>query len=137
MDTVSREKRTEIMRAIRGVDTRPEMTVRRLAHRLGYRYRLHRRDLPGSPDLVFPSRRKVVFVHGCFWHGHDCRANRLPKTRPDYWASRFAKNKERDARKLRELEAAGWSVLTLWECELRDPVAIGVRLRRFLDGVGQ
>jgi DNA mismatch endonuclease (patch repair protein) len=133
MDTVSPEKRREIMRAIRGKDTHPELMVRSLAHGLGYRYRLHRKDLPGSPDLVFVSPKKVVFVHGCFWHGHECRADRHPKTRPDYWAMRIAKNQERDLRKQRELQQTGWSVLTIWECELRDPAAVVRRLRTFLD----
>ncbi|MBW8636651.1 very short patch repair endonuclease [Hoeflea sp. WL0058] len=106
------------MRAVKSRDTAPEMVVRRLVHALGYRYRLHRRDLPGVPDLVFPGRRKVVFVHGCFWHGHDCpRGARAPKTNADYWRAKIARNTARDARNAQALTDAGWRVLTVWECE--------------------
>ena len=114
---------SRVMRANKAKDTRPEMIVRRLAHRLGYRYRLHRSDLPGKPDLVFPGRRKIVFVHGCFWHRHPdpaCKIARLPKTRLDFWLPKFEANLERDARAITALEAAGWDVLTLWECGLSD-----------------
>lgn len=112
-------RRSAIMRAVRSKDTGPEMIVRRLVHGLGFRYRLHRRDLPGAPDLVFAGRRKIVFVHGCFWHGHDCaRGARRPKANADYWLAKIGRNVERDRRNLHLLEAAGWRVLTIWECEL-------------------
>ena len=93
------------------------MIVRRILHRLGFRYRLHRRDLPGSPDIVFTSRRKVIFVHGCYWHGHDCRKGRLPKSRLDYWQPKIEANMKRDSRRLAELRALGWDSLIVWQCE--------------------
>ena len=98
-------------------DTAPEMTVRRLLHRLGYRYRLHSRALPGTPDIVFPSRRVALFVHGCFWHAHGCAKGRLPKTRQDYWKPKLDRNRERDGEKRRQLEAQGWRVIEFWQCE--------------------
>jgi DNA mismatch endonuclease (patch repair protein) len=123
------------MRAIRSKDTVPEMVVRRLAHALGYRFRLHRPDLPGKPDIVFPGRRKVVFVHGCFWHGHDCRRGDVhPKTNPDYWRTKIERNKARDAVNLSALEDAGWQVITVWECETK-PVGrakLSGRLKTYL-----
>ncbi|SHK14991.1 T/G mismatch-specific endonuclease [Ruegeria lacuscaerulensis ITI-1157] len=120
------------MRAVKAKDTKPEMVVRRLVHSLGYRYRLHRRDLPGCPDLVFSPRRKVIFVHGCFWHGHDCRRGaRQPKTNPDYWRQKIERNRTRDNTAQEALKAAGWDVLTIWECEVRDPI-LANRIRRFL-----
>lgn len=121
--------RSAVMRAVKSRDTKPEMTVRRAAHALGYRFRLHRKDLPGSPDLVFPRLKTAVFVHGCFWHGHDCpRGARMPKTNADYWRSKIARNVARDARVRAELEALGWKTLTLWECELADAEALDARL---------
>lgn len=136
MDNVSRERRSEIMRSIRGKDTAPELALRRLIFRLGYRYRLHAKDLPGSPDLVFRARRKVIFMHGCFWHGHHCRAGRHPKTRPAYWSERFAKNRRRDTKNVRVLRRLGWSVLTVWECQLLDPVRVATRVQEFLGPSG-
>lgn len=113
-------KRSQIMRAVKCKDTVPEMVVRRLVHSLGYRYRLHRNDLPGKPDLVFGPRRKLIFVHGCFWHGHTCkRGNRQPKTNANYWRKKIQVNKERDKSTLEELRARGWEILVLWECETR------------------
>lgn len=107
------------MRAVRSKDTKPELIVRRLVHGLGYRFRLHRRDLPGNPDLVFPARRKVIFVHGCFWHHHDCkRGDRQPKENADYWAAKIARNVERDAANLAKLRSLGWEAMIVWECEL-------------------
>jgi DNA mismatch endonuclease (patch repair protein) len=107
------------MRAVKSEDTGPEMTVRRIVHRLGFRYRLHRRDLPGCPDLVFVSRRKVIFVHGCFWHGHDCaRGARVPKTNVEYWTAKIGRNRSRDATAVKQLRRDGWGVLVLWECKL-------------------
>jgi DNA mismatch endonuclease (patch repair protein) len=120
------------MRRIRGRDTRPEWAVRRVAHGMGYRYRLHDKGLPGSPDLVFSARRKVVFVHGCFWHAHGCAAGQHPKTRPEYWAARFARNKERDSRNLTDLAEQGWQALVVWECETKDAGALRERLADFL-----
>ncbi len=123
------------MRQIRSKDTKPELAVRRLVHRLGYRFRLHRRDLPGSPDLVFPGRRKVIFVHGCFWHQHPnpgCRDARAPRSNGDYWKPKLARTAVRDAEAEQELRTLGWDVLTIWECELnRDDLSD--RLRAFLN----
>ncbi len=127
------EVRSRTMRAVRGRGTRPEMVVRRLVHSLGYRYRLHRRNLPGTPDLVFPGRRALIFVHGCFWHQHDCpRGARIPKTRRDYWVPKLLKNKERDARNLQRLREMGWRILVIWECETVDRSHLAKRLCSFL-----
>lgn len=132
-DVFTPEQRSRVMGRVKGKNTKPEMTVRRLAHALGYRFRLHRKDLPGSPDLVFPGRGKVIFVHGCFWHGHDCpRGSRRPKQNADYWSAKIARNVERDARALAALADQGWSVLTLWECELKDAEALEEQLTAFL-----
>lgn len=126
--------RSAVMRAVKGRDTKPEMLVRRTAHALGYRFRLHRKDLPGCPDLVFPSRKKVIFVHGCFWHGHDCaRGARMPKTNADYWRAKIARNVARDQRVRSELAALGWKTLTIWECELRQAGGLVRTLATFLD----
>lgn len=121
------------MARVKGKNTRPELTVRSLLHSLGYRFRLHRRDLPGSPDIVLPGRKTVVFVHGCFWHGHDCkRGGRLPKANADYWVSKIGRNTARDARARAELEAQGWRVLVIWECEIKEANALAAKLRAFL-----
>ena len=110
-DVFTPEDRARVMRAVKGKDTKPEMIVRRLAHALGYRFRLHRKDLPGKPDLVFPGRRKVIFVHGCFWHGHECaRGSRQPKQNAEYWRNKIARNVERDADNLQALERLGWQL---------------------------
>lgn len=109
------------MSLIRSKDTGPEMAVRRVVHGMGYRYRLHRRDLPGHPDLVFPSRRKVIFVHGCFWHQHKgCKVARRPKSNKEYWLPKLRATKERDARNQRKLKTAGWNVMIVWECQIKD-----------------
>ena len=127
------EQRSRIMRSVKGGDTAPEMTVRRLAHKMGYRYRLHRRDLPGKPDLVFSRLRKVIFVHGCFWHGHDCqRGARVPKGNREYWLTKIEKNRERDRAARMALVALGWDVVAFWECELKDENRLRRRLERFL-----
>ena len=132
-DVFTPEDRSRVMRAVKGKDTKPEMIVRRMAHALGYRYRLHRKDLPGKPDLVFVGRKKVIFVHGCFWHGHDCaRGSRQPKTNAEYWRAKIARNISRDAANLQALDAQGWQALVLWECDLKDRDALAVRLRDFL-----
>ena len=130
MDHLTPERRSENMAAIKSRDTGPEMVVRRMLHGLGYRYRLHRRDLPGLPDVVFPSRRAVIFVHGCFWHQHDaseCSA-RAPKSNLNYWLPKLQRNVERDAKNLVALSTAGWRVLVVWECEVRDKEALERKL---------
>jgi DNA mismatch endonuclease, patch repair protein len=121
------------MRAIKSKDTKPELVVRKLIHGLGYRYRLHRKELPGHPDLVFARRRKVIFVHGCFWHGHDCkRGNRAPKENAEYWRQKIDRNKERDLKHKSALREAGWDILIIWECELKDVTALEGRIQHFL-----
>lgn len=128
--------RSAIMRAVKGRDTQPEMLVRRTAHALGYRFRLHVKDLPGSPDLVFPRFKKAIFVHGCFWHGHDCpRGARTPKANAEYWGAKIARNVARDERVRGELDALGWETLTIWECALKQADQPVQALRSFL-GVG-
>jgi len=131
-DTLSPIERSARMALVRGKDTKPELIVRRLAHALGYRFRLHRRDLPGAPDLVFVARRKVVFVHGCFWHRHP-GCGRTPKSRLDFWLPKLTANRARDLRNQRLLRLAGWKTLVVWECQLRRPGAVERRLRRFLE----
>lgn len=133
MDRVSREVRSRNMSRVRGKDTSPELKVRRLAHRLGYRFRLHRSDLPGSPDLVFPRLRKAVFVHGCFWHRHHCcrRASR-PKTRVEFWAKKFEANIQRDEMALKKLRELGWDVLIVWECETKNSASLEKMIVAFL-----
>ncbi|HEY2660149.1 MAG TPA: DNA mismatch endonuclease Vsr [Caulobacteraceae bacterium] len=127
-------KRSAVMAAVKGRDTKPELIVRRLLWRLGARYRLHRRDLPGSPDIVLPGRRLVVFVHGCFWHGHDCpRGARVPKANRDYWLAKVGRNRARDIDTRARLEAAGWWVEVVWECELKGAAALEDRLRGLLE----
>ena len=121
------------MAAVRSVDTTPEMIVRRILYRIGCRYRLHLRSLPGSPDIVFPGRRKVVFVHGCFWHRHSCKNGRsLPKTHKDYWLPKFARNRKRDRANRAELKKLGWDVLIVWECWTRKPDSLATKLARFV-----
>ncbi|MEZ4709795.1 MAG: very short patch repair endonuclease [Caldilineaceae bacterium] len=117
--TPSQRKRT--MKSVHSKDTKPEMKVRRLIHNMGFRYRLHRSDLPGKPDLVFPSKHKVIFIHGCFWHGHNCkRGQRMPVTNQEYWLAKLNRNKERDKNNQEKLRKLGWDVLILWECQLKD-----------------
>lgn len=133
MDNLSPQERSAQMRLVRSKDTKPEMRVRWLVHGLGYRYRLHRADLPGKPDLVFPSRRKVIQVNGCFWHGHKCRLGRMPKSSLDYWRIKIATNQERDRRTLKSLRKLGWKCLTVWECSLGDENKLAKRIEHFLD----
>jgi DNA mismatch endonuclease (patch repair protein) len=121
------------MQAVKSKDTAPELLVRRLAHRMGYRFRLHRKNLPGKPDLVFPRMHKTIFVHGCFWHGHNCaRGARVPKANRDYWTKKIARNKERDRVNLIALKDSGWKALVLWECQLGDQKDLGAQLNAFL-----
>jgi len=125
------------MSRVRGRDTKPEMIVRRLVHGMGYRYRLHARELPGRPDIVFRGRRKVILVHGCFWHRHPdpaCALVRMPKSRLDFWRPKLEANRERDVANVERLKAMGWQVAIVWECELRDREQLGNRLRRFIQG---
>jgi DNA mismatch endonuclease (patch repair protein) len=137
-DTLSASERSRIMSRVKAKDTRPEMLVRRLVHGAGYRYRLHGAKLPGKPDLVFSSRRKVIFVHGCFWHRHDdCALARMPKSNQGFWSIKLEKNKERDAIVYRGLHEMGWGVLVIWECELRDRDAVLWRIQRFLGPAGK
>lgn len=124
------------MRAIRDKNTKPEMIVRTMAHRLGYRYRVHQSGLPGKPDLVFAGRRKAIFVHGCFWHQHPtatCSDSRAPRSNTAYWGAKLARNVERDAQHSAALQAEGWRVLTIWDCETKDLPRLKRRLARFLD----
>lgn len=121
------------MRAVKSRDTRPELVVRRLVHRLSFRFRLHRSGLPGTPDLVFPGQRRVIFVHGCFWHGHSCRRGaRIPKTNSDYWRQKVARNRDRDQRSLKALQDQGWTSLVIWECDLIDVASLATRITDFL-----
>ena len=122
------------MQAVRQRDTGPEWALRKLLHGLGYRYRLYRADLPGKPDIVFPSRKKAIFVHGCFWHAHGCRYGRPPKSRLEYWLPKLKENKARDANKRSRLHELGWQVLTVWQCEINHIDALTPKLRAFLDG---
>ena len=132
-DVYPPEKRSAVMRRVKGRDTTPEVKVRRALTALGARYRLHRKDLPGSPDIVLPGRRLALFVHGCFWHGHDCaRGARVPKANRDYWVAKLARNRARDAWSRTALEAGGWRVEILWECELKDVAALRARLAQLL-----
>ncbi|XBT42088.1 very short patch repair endonuclease [Pseudomonas viridiflava] len=138
MDIVDTATRSRMMAGIKGRNTRPEMIVRRFLHANGYRFRLHRRDLPGSPDIVLPRFRTCIFVHGCFWHRHDgCRYATTPKTRTDFWQAKFTQNVERDARVRRALRADGWKVLTIWECELKSPARVLGHVLGFLRVQGE
>ena len=132
-DVYGPEKRSAVMRRVKGRNTTPELTVRRALTKLGARYRLHRKDLPGNPDIVLPGRRLALFVHGCFWHGHDCaRGARVPKQNRDYWVAKVGRNVARDARSREALAALGWRVETIWECDLKDVGALDVRLAALL-----
>jgi DNA mismatch endonuclease (patch repair protein) len=133
VDTLTPDERSQRMRLVRSKDTKPEIFVRRLVHALGYRYRLHGSVLPGKPDLVFPSSRKAIFVHGCFWHGHRCRLGRVPKSGLEYWAKKIRTNRERDRSSLRRLRRLEWKCLVLWECGLRKDRHLAEKIKRFLD----
>lgn len=130
MDRLDSAARSALMRAVRRKDTTPELRVRRLAHRLGLRFRLHRHDLPGTPDLVFPRRRIALFVHGCFWHRHPgCRYATTPATRREFWEAKFTANQARDRRQTEQLRSLGWQVVVVWECETRNIPTLEARLR--------
>ncbi len=134
MDRLSPERRGWLMSRVRSKDTTPELAVRRLVFGMGYRYRLYDKKLPGRPDLVFAGRCKVVFVNGCFWHGHrGCRYARLPRTNTDFWREKIRKNRARDKRNTALLEASGWKVLTVWQCELKDIETLADSLHDFLE----
>jgi DNA mismatch endonuclease (patch repair protein) len=123
------------MRRIKSAGTKPELVIRSLVHRLGYRFRLHARDLPGKPDLVFRPKQKVIFVHGCFWHSHDrtgCLDSRIPKTNKGYWIPKLTRNKARDEENAVALQAAGWEVLVIWDCETNNEAALSKRIKKFL-----
>ena len=132
-DVFSPEKRSSVMRQVKGKDTSPELKVRRLLTAMGLRYRLHRADLPGKPDIAMPGRKLAIFVHGCFWHGHDCaRGARVPKANRPYWEAKIGRNRARDCEHRATLEAKGWRVMTLWECELKDAAALEAKVRAAL-----
>lgn len=138
MDTLTPQERSALMARVRGKDTQPEFIVRRLLHRLGHRYRLHAKELPGKPDIVFRPRRKAIFVHGCFWHRHaGCRLAFTPKTREDFWNAKFAQNVARDAHVVAALKERGWSVLVIWQCETRKIEELAVRIIGFLGPAGR
>lgn len=132
VDNRSSESRSALMSRIGAKNTAPEMLVRRMLHRLGFRFRLHRRDLPGRPDIVLPARRAVVFVHGCFWHAHGCKIGRPPKSRPEFWGPKLARNRARDDANVTALEAMGWRSVVVWQCEIRDHASLEARLKREL-----
>jgi len=132
-DRLDPDRRRKLMQKVKGKDTKPEKIVRSLLHRLGYRFRLHRKNLPGTPDIVFPSRHLALFVHGCFWHGHGCRIGQLPKSRLDYWQPKIEANRDRDRHKEAALIAKGWRVAVVWQCELADLDSLRDQLIRLLD----
>jgi DNA mismatch endonuclease (patch repair protein) len=133
MDNLTPQERSKQMSLVRSTNTKPELRVRRLVHRLGYRYRLHSAELPGKPDLVFPSKGKVIFVHGCFWHGHECKLGRIPKSRIEYWGTKITTNRNRDLMTLSKLGELGWKCLTIWECDLRDESKLIQLIKSYLD----
>lgn len=135
MDRMTPERRSWLMAQVPGKHSKPEMFVRQLVFGMGYRYRLHDRRLPGKPDLVFPGRRKVILVHGCFWHGHlECRKARLPKTNIPFWGDKQELNRRRDDRVVAQLQDLGWRVLVVWQCELKEPENVAHAIKTFLDG---
>jgi len=131
MDTRTPEQRSRIMRSVRTYDTGPELVVRKIVHALGLRFRVHGKNLPGKPDVVLARHHAVVFVHGCFWHGHGCAKGKLPKCRLDFWAPKISRNRERDALHVQQLKSGGWRVLTVWQCETKTPNVLRRRIARF------
>lgn len=135
MDVFSREKRSQIMSRVSGKNTKPELIVRSLLHNMGYRFRLHRSDLPGKPDITLPKYKKIIFVHGCFWHGHkDCRRSKRPATNKKFWHEKLNKNIERDKVNIRIFKELGWDVLVVWTCEVTDINQLKNKLLSFLEG---
>jgi DNA mismatch endonuclease, patch repair protein len=133
MDVLTKKQRSYCMSRIRKTNTTPELMVRQMLHGLGYRFRLYRKDLPGCPDIVLPSYRKIIFVHGCWWHRHNCAlGKRTPKSRPEYWLPKLASNKSRDIKNRKKLRNLGWDVLVILECQLKNSEKIAVRLKTFL-----
>ena len=132
-DRLDPDRRRRLMQQVKSKNTWPEMAVRSLLHNMGYRFRLHRNDLPGTPDIVLPGRHVALFVHGCYWHGHGCRTGKLPKSRLDYWGPKINANRARDRRKENALAAAGWRVAVVWQCELADREGLTNRLREILN----
>lgn len=132
VDTLTPQERSARMALIRSKGTKPERLVMGLTRQLGFRYRKHRRDLPGTPDMAFLGRKKAVFVHGCYWHGHRCKLGRMPKSRVEFWSKKIADNKARDRRAMARLRRQGWKALVIWECQTSDPTRVAAKLRRFL-----
>lgn len=134
MDKLAPERRSENMRQIRGKNTAPELAIRKLCRKIGFTgYRIHRKDLPGTPDLAWVGRKLAIFVHGCFWHGHDCAEGiRKPKSNRDYWIPKIERNQQRDAENIAALRTAGWNVLVIWECEINGQGCFSKRLQQFL-----
>ncbi len=131
-DTLTPKQRSERMSRIRNTDTKPEMVVRCLVHSMGFRYRLHAKELPGRPDLAFRPRKKVIFVHGCFWHQHGCNQYRMPRSRQNFWLPKLEKNKDRDKKTYLQLKTLDWKYLVIWECQLKDIVRLRQRIKKFL-----
>lgn len=131
VDRLNREDRSRVMRGIKSTNTKPELEVRSLLHHLGYRFRLHRRDLPGKPDIVLPKHRAVIFVNGCFWHCHTCKMGHVPRSRTEYWAPKLRRTQERDVRNYAMLGELGWRVKVVWECEVNDQKTLSSELTAF------
>jgi len=133
MDRVSKEKRSEIMGKVNSKNTGPELIVRKILHRLKYRFRLHKKNLPGNPDIVLPKHKKIIFVHGCFWHGHEnCSKGRLPKTNQQYWQDKIISNRKRDLKAIEELNKLGWKVLVVWSCQIKNQEQLENHITQFL-----
>lgn len=133
-DVFPPKKRSQIMSRIRGYDTKPELTVRSIVHRMGFRFRLHGEDLPGNPDIVLPKHKKLIFIHGCFWHGHKgCKRSKRPSSNVFFWQNKLDKNAERDKRNQKELRKLGWKYLVIWQCEITKPKLLRNKIKRFLD----
>jgi len=132
MDTRTPEQRSYIMRSVRSRNTGPELIVRQILHRMGFRFRLHRKSLSGCPDIVLARHRAIIFVHGCFWHGHACSKGRLPKSRLGFWTKKIVQNRRRDSESVRSLRKAGWRILTIWQCQTKDERGLRSKLLRFL-----
>lgn len=132
-DPLSPKQRSERMSRVRREDTKPELKVRQIVHGMSYRYRLHSKKLPGRPDMVFGKKKRVIFIHGCFWHQHDCNHYRMPKSRQDFWRPKLSRNVERDKDTYQSLLHEGWGVLIIWECQLRDLDSVRRRIQKFLE----